>query len=530
MGACQDVSDTAVANLPAVSEPGSHVTITCDQAVFTSVRTPTGEGYRIIAASRGLSAEEKRAITQNAPSHNGLCDQSANARAVAFYPLPTGRLCVACSCCAGSEHTGRGGQRVYTFHVVFAAEQFSAIRFNPFHVLRAIEAAGLAAPHLDPRAELDALELDVLVSEMSRESAGGGGAVDAIGSPAHRKRAVHCLVNEIPLAISMPKDAPSCAEALILAVPGPMRTVLSFSEGVRFSVGRCYRLNLISGDTLAARNKAAGQSVEFLDPTKNPAEDESASDWFRFVEAHWQKGSLDQLDRRTSVPIKDATREELEQLAEVYVAIDGVDQYDFYELLAVAGACLGHASHDAPDSPQAELLERIEPLLIGKWDALSGSDVEVYWARAVRLWRESDATVVFMQPVLDRGLELACKKNPWTAARRVLEIARDFPLSAWRAGLRQTIQKVLECWADAWTKDPDRPHTDTTGLLLLNQWRMLRPKCAIIAGLTQYVTHPYERRTTPHRRADDPKPPPARNRRADDPKPPPDPNAADDPT
>ena len=29
-----------------------------------------------------------------------------------------------------------------------------------------------------------------------------------------------------------------------------MRTVLSFSEGVRFSVGRCYRLNLISGDTL----------------------------------------------------------------------------------------------------------------------------------------------------------------------------------------------------------------------------------------------------------------------------------------
>ena len=130
--------DTTFAKPPAVSKPGMRVKITCDQAVFTSVRTPTGEGYRIIAASRGLTAEEKRAITQNAPSHNGLYDQSASARAVAFYPLPTGRLCAACPCSAGSEHTGRGGTRVYTFSVIFAAEDFPAIRFNPFHIFRAI--------------------------------------------------------------------------------------------------------------------------------------------------------------------------------------------------------------------------------------------------------------------------------------------------------------------------------------------------------------------------------------------------------
>lgn len=507
--------DTTFAKPRAVSKPGMRLKITCDQAVFTSVRTPTGEGYRIIAASRGLTAEEKRAITQNAPSHNGLYDQSASARAVAFYPLPTGRLCAACSCSAGSEHTGRGGKRVYTFSVIFAAEDFPAIRFNPFHVFRAIEAAGLEKPQLEPPEELEMLELDVLIGGIARKSTGSGGAVDAVGSPAHRKRALHCLTNEVSLAIAMPKDAPSCAEALILAVPGPMRAALSFSEGVRFSVSRCYRLNLISGDTLAARNRAAGQSVEFLDPAKPPPDDESDSDWFRFVEGHWKEGSLDLLDHRTSAPNKDATEEQLEHTAEVYLALDGVDQYDFYELLAVAGECLARPPRNDPDSPQAELLERIKPLLIGKWDTLTGSDIEAYWSRSVRLWRESDATVMFMQPVLDRGLDVTCEEDPWTAARRVLEISRDFPLSAWKVGLRQTTQKVLRCWADDWQKDPDRPCNDTTGGLLLNQWRMLRPKCAIIARLTDYVSHPPECQPRHNRRADNPTPSPDQDTDAD---------------
>jgi hypothetical protein len=526
MAAFQNVMEAAVEGAAAVSEPGTRVKITCDQAVFTSVRTPTGEGYRIIAASRGLTAEEKRAITRNAPSHNGLCDQSAGGRAMAFYPLPTGRLCAACSCCAGSEHTGRGGQRVYTFNVVFAVDRFPAIRFNPFHVFRAIQAAGHGKPRLDLPAELDALELDVSIREMSRKSASGQGAVDAIGSPAHRRRALHCLTSERPLVISMQKDAPSCVEALILAVPGPARAALSFSEGVRFSVGRCYRLNLISGDAQAARNRAAGQSVEFLDPAKPLPDDEPASDWFRFVDGHWQAGTLDQLDLRTSASVDNAGGVALEHTAEVYLAIDRVDQFDFYELLAVAGECLGQGQ---PDSARAELLERIQPRLVKKWDVLTGSDIEAYWARAVRLWRESDAAVLFMQPVLDRGLEITCQADPWTAARRVLEIGRDFPLSAWRAGLRQTIQKVLECWADAWQNDPDRPHSDTTGLLLLNQWRMLRPKCTIIGRLTEYVSQPPKGKVNHNRRATDPKPPPDHNRRATDPKPPPDKRPAPDP-
>ncbi|MBU0718028.1 MAG: hypothetical protein KJ749_07255, partial [Planctomycetes bacterium] len=106
----------------------SYASIKCDCAIFTSVRTSMGEGYRIIAASRGLRPDEKQVITRNSPSHNGTCAPPSSADAetptvvgAAFYPLPPGRLCVALSTHAGAEHTGRGGPRVYTYNVVFDA-------------------------------------------------------------------------------------------------------------------------------------------------------------------------------------------------------------------------------------------------------------------------------------------------------------------------------------------------------------------------------------------------------------------------
>ena len=78
-----------------VGEPTQSATeLACDQAIFTSIRTPMGEGYRIIAASRGLRPHEKQAITRSSPSHDSLCwtpaeEQNIPGRlAAAFYKLP----------------------------------------------------------------------------------------------------------------------------------------------------------------------------------------------------------------------------------------------------------------------------------------------------------------------------------------------------------------------------------------------------------------------------------------------------------
>ena len=88
--------------------------VTCNQAIFTSIRSPMGEGYRVVAASPGLRPEEKIEITRRSPSHNSMTCASEDAVGLLAYALPTGRTCV-CSCRhAGAEHTARGGQRVWT--------------------------------------------------------------------------------------------------------------------------------------------------------------------------------------------------------------------------------------------------------------------------------------------------------------------------------------------------------------------------------------------------------------------------------
>ena len=136
----------------------------CDQAIFTSVRTPMGEGYRIIASSKGIKPDEKQAITRSSPSHDSLCADETNnptAFAIACYTLPTKRICLAYSCFAGAEHTGRGGQRVYTLNLVFNEKDFANIRYNPFHLVRALVSEGCTAPQLKPPRNLPELQLPV---------------------------------------------------------------------------------------------------------------------------------------------------------------------------------------------------------------------------------------------------------------------------------------------------------------------------------------------------------------------------------
>ena len=165
MGTVQAVNGAGVDGSP------SPTTLRCDQAIFTSVRTPMGEGYRIIAASRGLRADDKQAITRHCPSHEGLCheaprpgDPAPAPEAAAFYGLPSGHLCAALSCFAGAEHTGRGGQRVYTQCAVFDEEDFERCGYNAFSVIRAMVAAGLTSPKLKPANPLPDLQLFVHAS------------------------------------------------------------------------------------------------------------------------------------------------------------------------------------------------------------------------------------------------------------------------------------------------------------------------------------------------------------------------------
>src|SRR6185503_20317863 len=92
--------------------------VTVEHGVFTSIRSHTGEGYRIITATPGIKADERAEITRRCPSHGSFCEESADAVGMSFFTLTTERHFIAIHCHAGVEHTARGGQRVYTHFVV----------------------------------------------------------------------------------------------------------------------------------------------------------------------------------------------------------------------------------------------------------------------------------------------------------------------------------------------------------------------------------------------------------------------------
>ena len=106
--------ESTVTHRESVPSDSTKTSVTCDQAIFSSVRTPMGQGYQIVAASKGLTPGEKREINQHSPSHGGLCQDGPDAKGVAWYPLSSGRLALAHSADAGAEHSGRGARRTWT--------------------------------------------------------------------------------------------------------------------------------------------------------------------------------------------------------------------------------------------------------------------------------------------------------------------------------------------------------------------------------------------------------------------------------
>ncbi|MCP4248680.1 MAG: hypothetical protein GY778_16670, partial [bacterium] len=143
-------------------EPAHRVearTVRCEQAIFTSIRGPAGSGYRLVAASDGLGRDERQQIATRSPSHDALCDPRPDATALSFYSLDSGRLCLAHSCYAGLEGTGRGGWRTYTRAVVTDVPGFARFGYNPFEMARSLVDSGQAEADLTPPPALPALKL-----------------------------------------------------------------------------------------------------------------------------------------------------------------------------------------------------------------------------------------------------------------------------------------------------------------------------------------------------------------------------------
>ncbi len=427
-----------------------------------------GEGYRIVAASRGLRSEEKQAITRLSPSHEGLCWKPAGPEddpdryAVAFYRLPTKRLCVAYSCYAGAEHTARGGHRVYTQNVIFSADDFAAYGFSAFQIVRAMALAGLTTPQLKP-----AVVLPEVYLPLDANAPGKPASFPLTFSPPHRCQALQRMLEEHEIIVPVNDGWLASAEALLLGVPGPMRSQVSFAAGLRFSLSRRHRLYLFRDEKEASRSRITGQTVEYLDPEAAPSDPSSA--WVAFVERHWARADGEGLDRRTSRPFSDASETARERIGTLYNMMDAVPKATNPALMSIAADHLRAGPEGVEDEIRKELVAVTQQTLLRRLACVRWREAQPLWPQLLEIWREKDTD--FAQPLIEAALRSVVREDPLDAAEASLDLAANPPRLMDRTRHEQLIDEVLSSAASRLPSDANQNRLSR----LYGRWKSLRP-------------------------------------------------------
>ncbi|MFH1419036.1 MAG: hypothetical protein ABII12_12220 [Planctomycetota bacterium] len=271
-----------------------------DQVIFTSVRSVTAEGYRIIAASGGVKPEEKAEIIRRAPSHGSLCEAEPQARALSAYPLNGGRYCVALSQYAGVEHTARGGLRVHTHIVVLDQQDYPAFGCNAVRVYAALADAVGGKPVLDPPRQLDRLELPITrpKTQAATDVACAEDAVRFGSEPQGEGQPQAAEVLPILLGVlegdeqivTGASDRFDLLEQVLIALPLTARRSLAVSVGLNYSPSRRLGLCFVPRDNGETKRATRGRKVRMLDASAHRSR-QSTSEQSR---AYQQAGSAQQ--------------------------------------------------------------------------------------------------------------------------------------------------------------------------------------------------------------------------------------------
>ncbi|MCP4594237.1 MAG: hypothetical protein GY842_26200 [bacterium] len=455
--------------LPGVSPTGAgtpHASVPCEQAIFTSVRTAMGQGYRLIASSPGLTPEEKTEITKRSPSHGGLCNAD-NGSAVAFYPLPGGRLCAALSCAAGQEQSGRGGLRIYTRAAVLDRSSFDKFAGNPLNVLRALEQSGLATPDLEPAKTLPVVHLAPDARCRSDETLE---ALDRVGrdwlifmlQAALAERRVILAGTDDPLVL---------IEAVLLGLPNSVRESVSFASGLTFSIGRAFTLTAVSGDTRGIERIIRGHPLALVHPQAHtPPPPLELGEWSRMVTEYWNESAHVELARFTGEAFEDCSPEALERVAALRNETSRASVSGAAELLVLALRRVTQGTADGLENRLlADLLSTIRMRLQRIWSTAGQQELVQEWPALVDLVRKSPLAFQHLTPLVGLVLTRLAITTPLKAMEYALEIAGD--------PMVRTLESELDNVAEAVEAQQPQADSGQTRLAnkLLDKWRTAFP-------------------------------------------------------
>lgn len=318
--------------------------VTVDQAVFTSVRSPMGEGYRIIAASPGVRIDEKSEMTRRAPSHGSLCSEAEDAAGLLAYPLASGRFAVAFCCHAGKEHTNRGGHRVYSHFALLSAEDYACFGFEATRVVLALRDAVGEQLVLKQLPTLSQLTLSVCRAKPIRPEATMLDATAPIASAV--------FSNKVTMAVG-DGDTLASLEVLLAWLPAATRRKLAVSAGVKFSPSRQLLVSFLLRDNGEGQRALRGQPVNCIDCAKAATAPRTASPydtWFEFAKSCMQRNRSQDLAWITAALVDAAPPDRLTRIAAIYADLESVGNADESALNRMSSKWLAFEAKLAPES------------------------------------------------------------------------------------------------------------------------------------------------------------------------------------
>jgi hypothetical protein len=297
-----------------------------EQAIFTSVPSPMGRGYRLVASSPGLTGDEKREITQRSPSHGNLIDATENGTGLSSFALRGGRWCVLCTWNAEAEHSGRGGLRVHTQAVVLEREVYDRFGCNPLAVAATV--ASVVDPSLIPKADSKLPLLELPAQPPEDQSAGLPGtavapeAIDSIIS------IVALLVGERKLVVTGNADDATALNLIIELLPPALRRSVSVTCGLRFAPTRQAEL-VFTEARREELDRIARDHGYYCFAWGHPPEIELSEEltmWFGYARKIWRIEGLSSLRRAYASMGPDANARVLRQIGRLMIDIDRVPQ------------------------------------------------------------------------------------------------------------------------------------------------------------------------------------------------------------
>jgi len=235
------------------------------QAIFTSLKTRTQEGYQLAATSDGVTRELAETLAAWGPAHDSLLDRRLGASSINFHPLADDLFCISRTVAEGNEYSGRSGPRVYTQMLVVPDSALARFANNPFAIVEALSVGGQMIVHDKPPAQLEPIRLlgrASLINPLRLEELAVDAGADALAN------LIELATRSPRLAIRSQIPLERLLACLLMLLPPSQRLAMSFSTGLRWSPRRPFRLIALPSKFDEQRDLERSAEATLLDLTK----------------------------------------------------------------------------------------------------------------------------------------------------------------------------------------------------------------------------------------------------------------------